>query len=151
MEELGGEKIDIIKYSEDLSEFIAKALSPATVTSVEIIDENAKSCRVTVPASQQSLAIGNKGQNVRLAARLTGWKIDIRSEEEMAAEAEAPEEEEWDEENLAAEEVSTAAETDEETAEEEDASDATEDAETGEETSEEAENAEAVEETSEEE
>ena len=158
VEELGGEKIDIIKYSEDLSEFIAKALSPATVTRVEIIDENAKSCRVTVPASQQSLAIGNKGQNVRLAARLTGWKIDIRSEEEMAAEAEAPEEEEWDEENLAAEEESTAAEeestaaeTDEETAEEEDASDATEDAETGEETSEEAENAEAVEETSEEE
>lgn len=89
VDELGGEKIDIIKYSEDLSEFIAKALSPADVTGVEIIDEAAKSCRVTVPASQLSLAIGNKGQNARLAARLTGWKIDIRSEEDMRAEAEA--------------------------------------------------------------
>ena len=79
VDELGGEKIDIIKYSEDLSEYIAKALSPADVTSVEIIDESARSCRVTVPASQLSLAIGNKGQNARLAARLTGWKIDIRS------------------------------------------------------------------------
>lgn len=83
VDELGGEKIDIIKYSEDLSEFIAKALSPADVTGVEIVDESAKSCRVTVPASQLSLAIGNKGQNARLAARLTGWKIDIRSEEDM--------------------------------------------------------------------
>lgn len=89
VDELGGEKIDIIKYSEDLTEYIAKALSPADVTSVEIIDESARSCRVTVPASQLSLAIGNKGQNARLAARLTGWKIDIRSEEEMRAEAEA--------------------------------------------------------------
>ena len=89
VDELGGEKIDIIKYSEDLSEFIAKALSPADVTGVEIVDESAKSCRVTVPASQLSLAIGNKGQNARLAARLTGWKIDIRSEEDMAAEAAA--------------------------------------------------------------
>lgn len=85
VDELGGEKIDIIKYSEDLSEFIAKALSPADVTGVEILDEAAKSCRVTVPSGQLSLAIGNKGQNARLAARLTGWKIDIRSEEEMAA------------------------------------------------------------------
>ena len=93
VDELGGEKIDIIKYSEDLSEYIAKALSPADVTSVEIIDESARSCRVTVPASQLSLAIGNKGQNARLAARLTGWKIDIRSEEEMRAEAEAAEKE----------------------------------------------------------
>ena len=88
VDELGGEKIDIIKYSDDLSEYIAKALSPADVTSVEIIDESARSCRVTVPASQLSLAIGNKGQNARLAARLTGWKIDIRSDEEMRAEAE---------------------------------------------------------------
>ena len=135
VEELGGEKIDIIKYSEDLSEFIAKALSPATVTSVEIIDENAKSCRVTVPASQQSLAIGNKGQNVRLAARLTGWKIDIRSEEEMAAEAETPEEEEWDEENLTAEEEDVTAEAEEETSEATDAE--TENEEAEEETSEE--------------
>lgn len=106
VDELGGEKIDIIKYSEDLSEFIAKALSPADVTGVEIIDEATKSCRVTVPASQLSLAIGNKGQNARLAARLTGWKIDIRSEEDMRAEAEAAaaaaaeeeeyEDDEWD-------------------------------------------------------
>lgn len=96
VDELGGEKIDIIKYSEDLSEFIAKALSPADVTGVEIIDESAKSCRVTVPASQLSLAIGNKGQNARLAARLTGWKIDIRSEEDMADEAAAADEYEDD-------------------------------------------------------
>ena len=88
VDELGGEKIDIIKYSDDLAEYIAKALSPAPVTGVEIIDENARSCRVTVPASQLSLAIGNRGQNARLAARLTGWKIDIRSDEEMMAEAE---------------------------------------------------------------
>ena len=101
VDELGGEKIDIIKYSEDLSEYIAKALSPADVTSVEIIDESARSCRVTVPASQLSLAIGNRGQNARLAARLTGWKIDIRSEEEMRAEAEkALEEDDEDEELL---------------------------------------------------
>ncbi len=97
VDELGGEKIDIIKYSDDLSEYIAKALSPADVTNVEIIDESARSCRVTVPASQLSLAIGNKGQNARLAARLTGWKIDIRSEEEMLAEAEAAAQEEEDE------------------------------------------------------
>lgn len=89
VDELGGEKIDIIKYSDDLSEFIAKALSPADVSGVEIIDESAKSCRVTVPASQLSLAIGNKGQNARLAARLTGWKIDIRSEEDAKVEEEA--------------------------------------------------------------
>ncbi len=153
VEELGGEKIDIIKYSEDLSEFIAKALSPATVTSVEIIDENAKSCRVTVPASQQSLAIGNKGQNVRLAARLTGWKIDIRSEEEMAAEAEAAGEEVWDEEEVTADTAEEAAE-----AETCNVTDTTEDAETEEETSEteaetseEAENAETEENISEEE
>ena len=80
VEELGGEKIDIIKYSDDLSEFIAKALSPATVLNVRILDEAAKSCEVTVPAAQQSLAIGKEGQNVRLAAKLTGWKIDIISE-----------------------------------------------------------------------
>ena len=80
VEELGGEKIDIVKYSEDPAVFISEALSPAKVLSVEIIDEALKSCRVTVPDSQLSLAIGNKGQNVRLAARLTGWKIDIHPE-----------------------------------------------------------------------
>ncbi len=78
--ELGGEKIDIIEYSEQPDAFIAAALSPAKVLGVEILDADAKSCKVTVPDGQLSLAIGNKGQNVRLAARLTGWKIDIRPE-----------------------------------------------------------------------
>lgn len=78
--ELGGEKIDIIKYSEDPAEFISKALSPASVISVEIDEELPHTCRVIVPDDQLSLAIGNKGQNARLAARLTGWKIDIRPE-----------------------------------------------------------------------
>lgn len=80
VEELGGEKIDIIPYSEDPAEFVAGALSPAKVLKVEIDDPEVKSCRVTVPDSQLSLAIGNKGQNARLAAKLTGWKIDIRPE-----------------------------------------------------------------------
>ncbi len=80
VEELGGEKIDVVKYSEDPAQLISAALSPAQVIDVEICEENPKSCRVTVPDSQLSLAIGNKGQNARLAARLTGWKIDIRPE-----------------------------------------------------------------------
>ena len=80
VEELGGEKIDIVKYSEDPAAFITEALSPAKVLSVEVISEDPKSCKVTVPDSQLSLAIGNKGQNVRLAAKLTGWKIDIHPE-----------------------------------------------------------------------
>lgn len=75
---IGGEKIDIIKYSEDPAAFISAALAPAEVVNVEILSEEEKSCRVTVPETQLSLAIGgNKGQNARLAARLTGWKIDI--------------------------------------------------------------------------
>ncbi len=77
---LGGEKIDIVKYSEDPTEFISASLAPSDVCSVEILDEQVKSCRATVPDDQLSLAIGNKGQNVRLAAKLTGWKIDIRPE-----------------------------------------------------------------------
>lgn len=77
---LGGEKIDIIKFSDDVGEYIAASLAPSEVCSVEIIDEEAKSCRAVVPDAQLSLAIGNKGQNVRLAARLTGWKIDIKPE-----------------------------------------------------------------------
>lgn len=77
---LGGEKIDIVVYSEKPEEFIAAALAPANVLKVEITDEQAKSCQVTVPDNQLSLAIGNKGQNARLAARLTGWKIDIKPE-----------------------------------------------------------------------
>jgi len=80
VEELAGEKIDIVKYSEDPVEFITEALSPAKVVEVEILSEDPKSCKVSVPESQLSLAIGNKGQNVRLAARLTGWKIDIHPE-----------------------------------------------------------------------
>ena len=78
--ELGGEKIDIIEYSDEPEKYIGAALSPATVIKVDIVDESAKSCKVTVPDGQLSLAIGNKGQNARLAARLTGWKIDIRPE-----------------------------------------------------------------------
>jgi len=82
--ELGGEKIDIVKYSEDPVEFITAALSPAKhIVKVEILDDagdDVKACRVTVADNELSLAIGNKGQNVRLAARLTGYKIDIRPE-----------------------------------------------------------------------
>ena len=77
---LDGEKIDIVKYSDDVCQFISAALAPADVCSIEILDEQAKACRATVPDDQLSLAIGNKGQNVRLAAKLTGWKIDIRPE-----------------------------------------------------------------------
>ncbi len=80
VDELKGEKIDIVKYSDDPVQFIGEALSPAKVVSVEIESENPKVCRVTVPDAQLSLAIGNKGQNARLAAKLTGWKIDIRPE-----------------------------------------------------------------------
>ncbi|NCC68963.1 MAG: transcription termination/antitermination protein NusA, partial [Clostridia bacterium] len=81
VDELGGEKIDIIKYSEDPEAFIAAALSPAEAVTVTILDEG-KSSRVVVPDSQLSLAIGKEGQNVRLAAKLTGYKIDIKPESE---------------------------------------------------------------------
>lgn len=77
---LGGEKIDIVKFSENPAEFIAASLAPSDVCEIEVLDESAKSCRATVPDDQLSLAIGNKGQNVRLAAKLTGWKIDIKPE-----------------------------------------------------------------------
>ena len=76
--ELGSEKIDIIKYSEDPTAFVAASLSPADVLSVTVLD-GAKSCRVVVPDDQLSLAIGKEGQNARLAAKLTGYKIDIKS------------------------------------------------------------------------
>lgn len=79
-EELGGEKIDIVTYSEDPCEFIKQALKPADVLSVDIPEEGVKSCTVIVPDNQLSLAIGNKGQNAKLAARLTGYKIDIKPE-----------------------------------------------------------------------
>ena len=76
-EELRGEKVDIIKYSEDPAQFIAAALAPADVVDVWMADEG-KACRVMVPDDQLSLAIGKEGQNARLAARLTGYKIDIK-------------------------------------------------------------------------
>ena len=81
VEELNGEKIDIIKYSENPEEYIAAALSPSEVISVTML-EDGKSCRVIVPDSQLSLAIGKEGQNARLAAKLTGFKIDIKPESE---------------------------------------------------------------------
>lgn len=81
--ELGGEKIDLISYSEDDAEFIAKALSPAEVESVTLAEDGTKSASVIVPANQLSLAIGNKGQNAKLAARLTGYKIDISTGEQQ--------------------------------------------------------------------
>ena len=94
VEELRGEKVDIIKYSDNAAEYVAAALAPADVISVTELEEG-KSCRVIVPDDQLSLAIGKEGQNARLAARLTGFKIDIRPEsapeppEEELAEVEA--------------------------------------------------------------
>ena len=79
VDELRGEKIDIVKDRDDPAEFVAAALAPADVLNVEFLDEP-KSCRVAVPESQLSLAIGKEGQNVRLAAKLTGYKIDIKAE-----------------------------------------------------------------------
>ena len=79
MSELGGEKIDIIEWSANPKQFIEDALSPARVISVEVIDETQMQAKVTVAGDQQSLAIGKGGQNVRLAAKLTGWRIDIQS------------------------------------------------------------------------
>ena len=81
--ELNGEKIDIIKWSSDPAEFVANALNPAHVLSV-FVAENEKACRVIVPDNQLSLAIGKEGQNARLAAKLTGWKIDIKSQSQAA-------------------------------------------------------------------
>jgi N utilization substance protein A len=86
--ELRGEKIDIIPYSEETVAFAQKALSPAKVTRVQIIDPEAKKLEVIVEDSQLSLAIGKKGQNVRLASKLIGWDIDIKSEEEKRREIE---------------------------------------------------------------
>ena len=89
VEELKGEKMDIIKYSDDPAEYIAAALSPADVISVEPM-EDGKSCRVVVPDDQLSLAIGKEGQNARLAAKLTGYKIDIKPASAPVEEAEEP-------------------------------------------------------------
>jgi N utilization substance protein A len=85
MSELHGEKIDIIDHSEDPATFVGNALSPAKVVSVQVVDQRAKTARVVVPDFQLSLAIGKEGQNARLAARLTGWRIDIRSDAQPAA------------------------------------------------------------------
>jgi transcription termination/antitermination protein NusA len=85
MAELHGEKIDIVDWSEDPAELVAHALSPAQVQSVEVVDLATRSARVVVPDYQLSLAIGKEGQNARLAARLTGWRIDIHSDEETDA------------------------------------------------------------------
>src|ERR1035438_9655786 len=83
--ELSGEKIDIIPFNDEPARFVAKALSPARVREV-LVDDEAKQATVIVPDDQLSLAIGREGQNARLAARLTGWRVDIRSETEFAAE-----------------------------------------------------------------
>ena len=87
MGELKNEKIDIVRYSQDPVEYIVNALSPARIISVDILadDENRKEVFVIVPDDQLSLAIGREGQNVRLAHRLTGWKIDIKSETQARA------------------------------------------------------------------
>ena len=84
MAELQGEKIDIVDWSEDPATFIAAALSPARVSSVTIVDPTLRAARVVVPDYQLSLAIGREGQNARLAAKLTGWRIDIRPDTEPA-------------------------------------------------------------------
>lgn len=93
--ELNGEKIDLVLYSDDPLEYIARALSPAQIISVETND-SLKASRVIVPANKLSLAIGKSGQNVRLAARLTGWKIDVKPENEVAKEEEKPAEVEYE-------------------------------------------------------
>ncbi|WP_440071150.1 transcription termination factor NusA [Streptosporangium sp. OZ121] len=93
MTELHGEKIDIIDWSEDPADFVGNALSPARVSHVEVIDFEGRAARVTVPDYQLSLAIGKEGQNARLAARLTGWRIDIRPDTQpgdAAGPADAP-------------------------------------------------------------
>ncbi len=114
VEELRGEKIDIVKYSDDPADFVAAALAPATVQQATIVPGE-KTCRVIVPDDQLSLAIGREGMNARLAARLTGWKIDIRPASSLnSAEEDLPEpEDEPAAEQLEAvsEEIETAAET----------------------------------------
>jgi transcription termination/antitermination protein NusA len=87
MSELSGEKIDIIDWSEDPAEFVGNALSPAKALRVDVVDAAGRAARVVVPDYQLSLAIGREGQNARLAARLTGWRIDIRSDADPAGSA----------------------------------------------------------------
>jgi N utilization substance protein A len=90
MGELNGEKIDIVDWSDDPATFVASALSPARVNSATVVDAQAKAVRVIVPDYQLSLAIGKEGQNARLAARLTGCRIDIRSDAQAGDEAATP-------------------------------------------------------------
>jgi len=104
MSELGGEKIDIIEWSEDPVKFIANALSPAKIVNVQLNDEE-KEAKVGVMEDQLSLAIGKAGQNVRLAARLTGWKIDIASEGGAAPEEQGPTEEQIESADETAQEI----------------------------------------------
>ena len=80
MDELHGEKIDIVDWSEDPAAYVGNALAPARITSVEVVNLESRSAKVVVPDYQLSLAIGKDGQNARLAARLTGWRIDIHSD-----------------------------------------------------------------------
>ncbi|MFC1609021.1 transcription termination factor NusA [Patescibacteria group bacterium] len=96
IDELGGEKIDIVEWSEKIEDFIRAAISPAKVIGIKIKDEEAKEAEVTVPSDQLSLAIGKSGQNVRLAAKLTGWKLDVVGDETVSAnnDEEAPVKEE---------------------------------------------------------
>jgi len=89
MNELHGEKIDIVDYSDDPAGFVANALSPARVSRVHVVDAQAREAQVIVPDYQLSLAIGKEGQNARLAARLTGWRIDIRPDSGAPADAPA--------------------------------------------------------------
>ncbi len=91
MAELHGEKIDIVDHADDPAEMVAHALSPARVLSVTVVDPEAHAARVVVPDYQLSLAIGKEGQNARLAAKLTGWRIDIRSDAETGADSGAAE------------------------------------------------------------
>ena len=95
MSDLNGEKIDIVDFDEDPGAFVGNALSPAKIVSVTVVDPVAKAARVVVPDYQLSLAIGKEGQNARLAARLTGWRIDIRSDAETDAETDADTDDEY--------------------------------------------------------
>ena len=105
--ELSGEKIDVIPWNDDAGVFVANALSPAQVISVDI-DEEARIANVTVPERMLSLAIGREGQNARLAARLTGWRIDIRSDVSVAEAKAVAAEAQTEPEAVAAEPVATA-------------------------------------------
>ena len=102
--ELHGEKMDIITWSEDPCQYVSAALSPADVLSVELVADQ-KACRVVVPDDQLSLAIGKEGQNARLAARLTGYKIDIKPASKATEEAQEQVETEVQEEEVQEEEV----------------------------------------------